>query len=116
MLKKIGFSLSVVSLVLILTSSDVFAQARIHFRRGSNSASVSGNIAANAVRSYVLRARRGQTLTATLSSGNGRVDFTQGNLHDSQFSRMLERNGDIYIDIDNHGNRATRFTLTVSIQ
>jgi hypothetical protein len=52
----------------------------------------------------------------SLSSGNGGVDFTQGNLHDSQFSRMLDRNGDVYIDIDNHGNRATRFTLTVSIQ
>lgn len=116
MLKKIGLFLSLVSLVLILTGSDVFAQARIQFRRGSNSASVGGTIPANGLRSYILRAKRGQTLTATLSSGNGRVDFTQGNLHDSQFSRVLERNGDVYIDIDNHGNRATKFTLTVSIQ
>lgn len=116
MLKKIGLYLSVVSLILVLATSDVLAQSRINFRRGSNSASVSGTIPANGVRSYVLRARRGQSLTATLSSGNGRVDFTQGSLHDSQFSRVLERNGDVYIDIDNHGNRSTRFTLTVSIQ
>lgn len=116
MLKKIGLSLSIVSLALILTVSDVFAQQRIQFRRGSNSASVSGTIPANGTRTFVLRARRGQTLTATLSSGNGRVDFMQGNLHDSQFSRVLESNGDIYIDIDNHGNRPTKFTLTVSIQ
>jgi len=38
----------------------------------------------------------------SLSSGNGSVDFTQGNLHDSQFSRMLDGNGVVYIDIDNH--------------
>lgn len=116
MLKKINLLLSVVSLVLILTGQDSFAQARIQFRRGSNSASVSGTIPSNGVKTYVLRARRGQTLTATLSSGNGKVDFTAGNLHDSQYSRVLESNGDVYIDIDNHGNRPTKFTLTVSIQ
>lgn len=116
MLKKIGLYPAVLTLVLCLAASDILAQSRIQFRRGSSSATVSGTIPANSVRSYVLRAGRGQSLTATLSSGNGKVDFTQGNLHDTQFSRILERNGDVYIDIDNHGNRATKFTLTISIQ
>ena len=116
MLKKFGLYSLVLSLILILADSDVLAQSRIQFRRGSSSATVSGTIPANGMRSYVLRAGRGQSLTATLSSGNGKVDFTQGNLHDTQFSRILERNGDVYIDIDNHGNRATKFSLTVSIQ
>ena len=58
----------------------------------------------------------GQTLTATLSCGNGRCDFAQGARHDTQYSQYVDRNGDVYITIHNHGNRATRFTFTVSIQ
>ncbi|MCY7374371.1 MAG: hypothetical protein LH472_00140 [Pyrinomonadaceae bacterium] len=74
------------------------------------------NKAAGATRGYVLRASQGQVLTGTLSSSNGKADFTQGGLHDTQYSQTVEENGDVYISVDNHGNRATRFTLTISIQ
>lgn len=116
MLKKIGLKFLVLAMIGLMSISDTLAQTRISFRRGSSSATVSGTLAPGATRGYVLRAARGQTLSATLSSGNGRVDFTQGNLHDTQYSQYVERNGDVYISVDNHGNRATRFTLTVSIQ
>lgn len=103
-------------MVVMISSSDLTAQTRIRFRRGSSSATVSGTLAAGVTRGFVLGARRGQILTATLSSGNGRVDFTQGDYHDTQYSTTVGRNGDVYISIDNHGNRATRYTLTISIQ
>src|SRR5687768_4459705 len=116
MLKKIAVNFLILSMMMIVTCADLFAQTRIRFRRGSSSATVSGTLGPGVTRGFVLGARRGQVLTATLSSGNGRVDFTQGNLHDTQYSATVDRNGDVYISIDNHGNRATRYSMTVSIQ
>jgi hypothetical protein len=116
MLKRLGVQFLILAVISLITCSDLMAQTRISFKRGSNSATVSGTLAAGATRGYVLRANAGQVLSGTVSSRNGKVDFTQGNLHDSQYSITLEENGDAYISIDNHGNRATRFTLTISIQ
>ena len=107
-------SLAIVAMVLFAASS-LTAQTRVKFRRGTNSATVSGRLGRGGVRSYVLRASAGQSLTATLSSGNGKVDFTQGSVHDTQFSRVLDSNGDVEIMIDNHGG-PTNYTLTISIQ
>lgn len=116
MLKKSGIKLLVLALVCVMASVDVLAQARIRFARGRTSATLSGSIAANGSRSYVLGARRGQNLSAVLSCGNGKCDFAQGELHDTQYAEYVERNGDVYITIHNHGARATNFTMTVSIQ
>ena len=116
MLKKIFFGLSVTAVIFLATASDSFGQTRVRFARGSNSATMRGTITANGgARHYVLRAAAGQTLTATLSSGNNKVDFTQGAVHDTQFTRTVDSNGDVYVDIDNHGKR-TNYTLTISIQ
>lgn len=116
MLKKIGLKITILAMILLMTASDSLAQTRIRFKRGSSSATVSGTLSPGSTRGYVLRAAAGQYLSATLSSSNGKVDFTQGNLHDTQYSQTVEDNGDVYISVDNHGNRATRFTMTVSIQ
>lgn len=101
--------------IVLLTASSLTAQTRVRFRRGTNSATMSGRIGRAGVRSYVLRASAGQSLTATLSSGNGKVDFTQGSVHDTQYSRTLDYTGDVEIVIDNHGG-PTNYTLTISIQ
>lgn len=116
MLKKIGLKISILALIILTINSDTMAQTRIRFARGRNSATVSGTLAAGATKGFVLRAAEGQTLVGTLSSTNGKADFTQGSLHDTQYSQTVEENGDVYISIDNHGNRTTRFTLTISIQ
>ena len=115
-MRKTGTRILALALALLLTAANLTAQTRIKFRRGSNSATVSGTFARRGdARSYVLRAKAGQVLTATLSSKNGKVDFTQGAVHDTQFSRTLDEDGDVEIMIDNHGG-ATNYTLTVSIQ
>jgi hypothetical protein len=117
MLKKLVLKISVLAMMLMMMSADSLAQTRVRFQRGRNSATVRGSVGASGgSRSYVLRAMRGQTITATLSSGNGKVDFMQGSRHDTQYSRVLDSTGDVYIDIDNHGGRATTYTLTISIQ
>ena len=117
MLKKFGAKMLVVALIAMMSYSDALAQTRIRFARGRTSATVSGTIRpGNSVRSYVLRAQAGQTLTATLSSGNGKCDFTQGEYEDTTYSQYIEEDGDVVFSIDNHGTRATNFTLTVSIR
>ncbi|MEO6589953.1 MAG: hypothetical protein ABIP06_11680 [Pyrinomonadaceae bacterium] len=116
MIKNLSIKVLVLSVVLMMSLTDLNAQTRVRFRRGSNSTTISGTLAAGVTRGYVLGARSGQILSATVSSSNGKVDFTQGAYHDSQYSMTIERNGDAYISIDNHGGRATRYTLTISIQ
>lgn len=103
-------------MMFTMLAVDLTAQTRINFRRGRNSATVTGTLAAGATKGFVLRARAGQVLTGTLSSTNGKADFTQGNLHDTQYTQTVEEDGDVYISVDNHGSRATKFTLTISIQ
>jgi len=100
----------------VMSSTDLMAQTRIRFARGRSSATVRGTLAAGATRGYVLRASAGQVLTGVLSSANGKCDFTQGALHDTQYSQTVDDDGDVYISIDNHGSRATTYTLTISIQ
>ena len=117
MLKKFGVKMLVVAMIALMASSDVMAQTRIRFARGRTSTTISGTLRpGNSVRSYVLRAAAGQTLTATLSSGNGKCDFREGDYEDTQYSQVIEEDGDVSFSIDNHGNRATTFTLTVSIK
>ena len=117
MLKKLSLSISILTVLFLAGAANSFGQTtRVRFARGNNSATMRGTIGPNGgARHYVLRAAAGQNLTATLSSGNGKVDFTQGSVHDTQFSRTVDSNGDVYVDIDNHGGR-TNYTLTISIQ
>lgn len=118
MFRKISAKLLLLTLILVFSAADLLAQSatRVRFARGRNSATLTGTLAANGgSRGYVLKAQSGQVLTATLSSANGKVDFMQGARHDTQYTRTIERDGDVYISVDNHGRR-TGYTLTISIQ
>lgn len=113
---RIGMKILATAMIVLLTASTLMAKTRITFKPGRNSATVTGKLGGNgAARTYVLRASKGQTLTATLSSDNGKVDFTQGNVHDTQYTTTVETTGDVEVMIDNHGG-PTRYSLTISIQ
>lgn len=108
------------ALMVLLTTADLTAQQRIRFRRGSSSATVSGRIGVNRgvaganYRSFVLRAGPGQTISATLSSGNGRVAFADND--QTSYSIETDSTRDYVLRIYNGGENNTSFTLTVSIQ
>lgn len=113
---RLGMKIMAAAMILLLTASTLMAaKTRVRFKPGQNSATVTGKIGPSGVKTYVLRASKGQTLTATLSSDNGKVDFTQGNVHDTQYSVTVDRTGDVEVMIDNHGG-LTKYTLTISIQ
>jgi hypothetical protein len=98
-------------LVLVVSSSDIFAQTRIRFARGSTSASVSGTLYGGDTRTYVLSARSGQYLSANVSSRNGCVTFQNGATSASYTT--ISGNNRLYVG--NGCGRQTSFTLTVSI-
>lgn len=112
---RVGMKIMAMAMIVLLTASTLMAQTRVRFKPGRNSATVTGKLGTSGAKTYVLRASKGQTLTATLSSDNGKIDFTQGNVHDTQYTTTVERTGDVEVMIDNHGG-PSRYTLTISIQ
>lgn len=105
----------IVLLMLAITNLSVLGQARIRFAKGRTSATVSGNLSAGGSRMYVLGARAGQTLVATIRSTNGKVTITNALGRGERTYEIVTEDGDNSIGIYNAGG-ATKFTLTVSIR
>lgn len=102
-------------LIIVASSSDLLAQKRISFRRGSSSATVKGRIAAKGYTEYVINGRAGQLMTIKISSGNGAVTVNAGSASGKDFSLEMS-GGDHLLSIVNTAAGATTYTLTVSIQ
>jgi hypothetical protein len=119
-MKKTVSTFLALAMMALLTTADLTAQSRIRFRRGSSSATVSGRIGVNRgvaganYRTYVVRAGAGQTISATLSSGNGKVAFAENDL--TSYSTETDSSRDYELHIYNGGANSTTYTLTVSIQ
>lgn len=119
-MKKTVSTVLALAMAVLLATADIAAQSRIRFRRGSTSATVSGRIGVNRgvaganYRSYVVRANGGQTISATLSSGNGKVAFAENDL--TSYTIETDSSRDYEIHIYNGGANNTTYTLTVSIQ
>jgi hypothetical protein len=120
MKKRVSTTLALVLAVLVATTAYVSAQERLRFKRGSSSATVSGRIGVNRgvaganYRSYVLRASAGQTISATVSSGNGKVAFAEND--QTSYTVATDAARDYVLRIYNGGENSTKYTLTVSIQ
>jgi hypothetical protein len=122
MLKKITTQLLMVTTVLLFSGVDLLAQGDIpiRFRKGTGTATVSGTLAATEARTYVVTAKRGQKLTATVSSPDGKVVFCRSEI-DPNGSKTLQDTtvaGKNYLCIENtrERGRAGSFKLTVSIR
>jgi hypothetical protein len=87
----------------------VDSAARISFRRGSVQETISGVVARS--KSYVLKAKAGQYLSATLTS-NGCVAFSTG----STSMTSVTANGDNWITVVNNCGAQSPFNLTVDIR
>lgn len=103
----------VISLLMCTLCAEGFADIRIRFARGRTSATVTGKISNGGRVCYVAGAKRGQTLTATISSATGRVQIFESG--DTSYTNEIEYSGDQSVCVDNLG-RATSYTLTVSIR
>lgn len=84
--------------------------ARINFHRGSAQETISGVVATE--RSYVLRAKSGQYLSASVNSGNGCVVFSGG----SASTSYTTTKGDNRLSLVNTCGGQASFSLTVYIR
>jgi hypothetical protein len=90
-------------------TTSVDSAARISFRRGSVEETISGVVARS--KSYVLKAKAGQSLSATVTS-NGCVVFNTA----SNSMTFITANGDNWITVVNNCGAQAPFNLTVYIR
>ena len=93
--------------------TEALADARIRFARGRTSATITGKVSTGGRVCYMAGARRGQTLTATVRSGSGKVMIFESG--ETSYTAAVEVSGDQSVCVDNIG-RATSYSLTVSIR
>lgn len=116
-IKRFVIKVFAVLMIIGMMDSMVFSQTRIRFARGKTSATVSGNLSSYGSRSYVLGARRGQTMTVRVSSTSGRVWVDIGGNDVGRGTTITLRSTDDYIiTVHNELGRATKFSLFVSIR
>lgn len=119
MKKTISICILVI-LCISLSVTDSFAQTRIKFKKGASSATVKGTIGVNRgvaganYRHYVIRAGAGQTISARVTGGNGKVVFVNNDR--TSYKTNTGSGGDFEISIYNGGANNASFTLTVSIR
>ncbi|MBK9165683.1 MAG: hypothetical protein IPM21_17580 [Acidobacteria bacterium] len=103
-----------VTAALLFGVNSAFGQPykKIRFAKGRTSATVAGTLTAGGRVCYFANARRGQTLTATISSRTGKVNIFESG--ETSYTLEVEYPGDQSICVDNL-NRATSYSLTVSI-
>ena len=114
MLRKIAATTLLAATVLLFSGADSLGQTqtRVRFRKGSVTARVSGKLTGFAKRTFVVRAKEAQDLTAELTSENTGVRF--GDLSTSL--NYTTKAGDNYVFIKNDGRAATTFTLIITIR
>ena len=114
--RRITASILVVAL-LLLNVVDTAAQTRIKIPRGRTSTTISRIIPASGDDFlewiFLVRAKKGQTMTVTLRSNNGKVYFT--GTKEKRERRYVEETGDQSIAVINDG-KATRFWMTISVR
>lgn len=107
------FKITVIAVLVAATASEALADIRIRFARGRTSATMTGKVSSGGRICYVAGARRGQTLTATVSSRSGKVQIFESG--ETSYSLDVDQAGDQFVCVDNLA-RATSYTLTVSIR
>ena len=112
MFRQITSLVLVLSAIFIIGSVNTSAQTRVRFAPGRYSATVSGSLAYNHYREYVVRARAGQSLIARVTSGNGGVVIAEN--YETQYFLDLNEDGDYTVQIMNT-SATTWYRLTITI-
>ena len=115
-MKKITTQILMLTIILSLTVSELFAQTRIKFAKGQTSKTISRIIPESSDDFlewiFVVGGRAGQTMTVTVRSRTGKVHFTG---EGKAIVRRMTDTTDYFIALFNDG-RATRFWMTVTIR
>ena len=115
MLKRVTAQVVALTVIVVLSGSELMAQKRISFRRGASSATVHGRIGPKGYLEYVINGRAGQLMSVDITSANGAVIVNAGSASGKNFSIDMT-GGDHTLSIVNTGRAGTTYTLTVSIK
>jgi len=119
MFKKFALQILTAAVILALTNVVSFAQTRVKFRSGSDSAVVSGSLGKNVSRVFIVGGRAGQKFSVTVKAGN-KMTFVYPEGEEtgewgSGFNQTLEADGDFRFVLENQGN-ATTYEMTVTLK
>ena len=116
---------------LLFSATNVSAQVnqstyRLQFAKGKTSVTQSRLIKKNDIHDILFRAKKGQRVTIKISSANGEAHFNFGAMHEfdvepiqdntTEYSGRLPFAGKGEYVIRVETNKATKYTLTVSIK
>ena len=116
MIKKISVYFVMLTMVLLLTSSELFAQTRIRFAKGRSSATITGTIPAKSNRTFVVGASAGQTARVSVNQGSLSIFTNEAPKGESGSSSFETYSGNNEFGIYNPTNRAITYTMTISIR
>jgi len=120
MFKKFGLQILTVAIIFALTGAQSFAQKRVRFKSGSNSAVVSGTLGKNVSRVFIVSGRAGQEFSATVKTKGKKIFvYPEGDELGEWgigFSQTLEADGDFRFVLENQGNAAAAYTMTVTVK
>ena len=124
MLKSLGIKVVLSLLIAVSLASDSVAQTRISFGRGRSSATLRGTVSSGGMRTYLLGVRAGQIITVQINSANNRVegdiDYPNGDHLDNTdrgfWQGETTERGSYRINVINDGNRASSYSLTVTVR
>lgn len=120
-MRKVTIQILALTMILILTGSFALAQkeTRISFKRGKNSAILTGTLPAGGARSFVVRGKPEQELSVDTKNKSIAVNLRRGNAETTEdFGSLLaalKENGDYVFELSNQSNRAIRFRMQVII-
>lgn len=116
MFKKISVYFVMLTMILLMTSAELYAQTQIRFARGRSSTTVSGTIAAGSNKFFVVGARYGQIARVSVSPRNLKIFSDAAPKGESGSSDFETYNGDNEFGLYNPTNRAIKYTMTISIR
>jgi len=115
-MKKITTQILMLTIVLSLTVSELFAQTRIRFAKGQTSKTFSTIVPESSDDflewMFAVRGQPAKTMTVTVKSRTGKVHFTG---EGKTIVRRMTDTHDYSIALFNDG-KATRFWMTVTIR
>ena len=116
MIKKISVYFVMLTMILLLTSVELFAQTRIRFAKGRSSATISGTIPAKSNRNFRVGASAGQTARVSVYPRNLSISTDEAPKGESGSTSFETNYGANEFEIYNPTNRPIRYTMTISIR
>lgn len=115
-MRKISKTLIFTFALIAFSFVNANAQQRITFKKGADSAKITGTLPGNGAKTFVLSAKRGQIMRAEIISRNSVVKFQEGESATDSIWQVDTVSGDNFLYLQNNSSKPVKFTLFVVIK